>query len=365
MIKLLISTMLISFSVLAQTPQYPEEEWLTSTPEEQGFNTQKLDVAFQFAFSEKEPHRTDTLLVIRNGKLIKEQYSDGAQAETLHRIWSCTKSFVGALFGITINKRLLTLDTTIASYYPEIDKRVTVENMLMMSSGLDWNEGYEGNPLRSQVIRMLYTDGYKDMATFVSRRNQIYRPGTHFQYSSGETNLLMGFLRDVVGNEKYENYPWVELFDPLKIKNVTWQRDQKGTYIGSSYLFMRARDFAKLGYLYLHQGKWKETQLIEPDYIKKSIQPNPAFLNTKMEGEWNRHSYGMHWWLNVDLSEKNETRIYPDVPNDAYFALGHHGQTLAVIPSLNLIIVRYGSDKKQNIDRNKLVSLITQSVEKN
>lgn len=357
--------MLISFSVNAQSVIYPDEEWQTSQPEEQGVNSQKLDSAFQFAFSEKELHRSDSLLVIRHGKLIKEYYTDGVQADTLHRIWSCTKSFVGALYGIIINKRLLTLDTTISSFYPIVDKRITVENMLMMSSGLEWNEGYEGNPLRSQVIRMLYTEGFDNMANFVSRRNQIYKPGSHFQYSSGETNLLMGFLRNVVGQDKYLNYPWAELFDPLKFKKVTWQQDQVGTYVGSSYLFMRARDLAKLGYLYLHNGKWKDTQMIEEDYIKKSLVPNPGFLNTKLDGEWNRHSYGMHWWLNADLPEKKETRIYPDVPNDAFFALGHHGQTLAVIPSLDLIVVRYGSDKKENIDRNKLISLIVQAVEKN
>lgn len=356
--------MLISFSLNAQSVIYPEEEWPESQPEKQGMNPQKLEQAFQFAFSDKGPHRSDSLLVIRHGKLIKEHYTDGAQADTLHRIWSCTKSFVGALYGIAINKRLLTLKTTISSYYPLIDKRITVEDMLTMSSGLEWNEGYEGNPLRSQVIRMLYTEGFTDMATYVSRRNQIYKPGTHFQYSSGETNLLMGFFRDVVGKDKYQDFPWVELFNPLKIKKVTWQQDQLGTFVGSSYLFMRARDFAKLGYLYLHKGKWKETQMIEEEYIQKSLIPNPGFLNTKLEDEWNRHSYGMHWWLNADLPEKKETRIYPDVPSDAFFALGHHGQTLAVIPSLDLIIVRYGSDKKENIDRNKLVSLVVQAVEK-
>lgn len=357
---IIILSVLINFNLRAS---FPDVDWPVKSAAEAGINSQKLDTAFQYAFSKDELHQTNALLVIKDGYLIKEEYANQTTAETAHRIWSCTKSFVGALFGIAFKKNLLTENTTIASFFHQLDKRLTVKDLLMMAGGLDWNEGYEGNPLFSQVIKMLYTTGFQDMATFVSRREQIYSPGKHFKYSSGDTNLLMGFLKEAIGKGPFHTFPWLQLFAPLKMKNVTWEMDSSGTYVGSSYLYMRARDLAKLGYLYLNNGKWNETQIIDEWYIKKSLQVNDAFLNTKLSGEANYQSYGLHWWLNVELPEKKGPRAYPDVPTDAFFSLGHHGQTMAVIPSKNLIIVRYGSDKKAPIDRNKLVKLVLDSVE--
>ncbi|GAB4407605.1 MAG: serine hydrolase [Bacteriovoracaceae bacterium] len=357
--SLIFLSFFISFSVFATDP---EVEWETANAEQVRLDLQILNQAFDYAFDPNQPFQTNALLVIKDGKLIKEQYANDTNEETPHRIWSCTKSFVGALYGIAFRRKLLTEDTTVASFFYHLDKRLTVSDLLMMASGLDWNEGYESNPLLSKVIRMLYTEGFDDTAKYVSHQSQIYSPGKHFRYSSGETNLLMGFLKEALGKQNFHLFPWIELFKPLQMKNVTWEMDQSGTYIGSSYLYMRARDFAKLGQLYLNKGKWKGVELIEENYIKKSLTPNPAFLQTKLEGVQNRASYGLHWWLNVDLPEKNEGRIYPDVPSDAFFAQGHHGQTLAVIPSKNMIIVRYGSDKKKIIDRNLLVSKILKAV---
>ncbi|MCP4912977.1 MAG: serine hydrolase [Oligoflexia bacterium] len=308
-----------------------------------------------FVFGESNIHSSNALLIIKDGKVIVEEYKNGFHKEKPHRIWSISKSFSSALMGMAIDQKILTLDEKVHDTYPLTKekgyyKELTIKHLMQMSSGFEWSEGYENNPLKSNVIDMLFINNYRDMATYTSQRPFAHRPGKQFNYSSGETNLMMGILRKKLG-AKYENYPWEQLFQPLGMKNITWERDQAGTYVGSSYLYMSARDLAKFGQLYLQKGKWNDKQLLKESFVDESVKLVPAFEKTILKGEDNAQGYGYQWWLNKDLPIKKLKRPYPALAESAYFGLGHHGQTLIVIPEFNAVVVRYGSDKQGAFDR--------------
>ncbi|MDC1175093.1 serine hydrolase [Bacteriovoracaceae bacterium] len=309
-----------------------------------------------FVFSKELKHSSNALLIIVNDKIIVEDYKNGFHKEMPHRIWSISKSFTGALYGIAIKKGLLSIDEAVQSYYQLESKNpyaklMTLKHLLRMSSGFDWSEGYENNPLDSNVINMLFISNYRDMATYASKRSIKHKPGSRFNYSSGETNLLMGILQKKL-KENYQDFPWKELFEPLNMKNITWEKDHTDNYVGSSYLYMTARDLAKFGRLYLKDGVWEGKQILPKGYVEETTTVAPSFLKTKLKGEDNSQSYGLHWWLNKDLiKEKNEGRPYPRLSENALFGLGHHGQTLIVMPKYNAIAVRYGSDKDASFNR--------------
>lgn len=317
----------------------------------------------RYAFHSNLDHKTEGLLIVYQGQTIYEKYAQNYGPERKHLFWSAAKSITGLLIGMAVDDNMLSLETRVSEVYPQIKSpNITVRHLMRMSSGLEWNEGYEGNPLRSHVVRMLYTDGQKDMALFKTQRDVVAAPGERFNYSSGETNLLMGLLRASLPQGSYQDYPWVKLFNKLGIDSAVWEKDQTGLFVGSSYLYMTPRDMAKIGQLYLQNGRWEEEQLVSKKWIDFTKQMAPAFLKTKLEGFANREGYGGQFWLNQDLPEKGLPRPYPDAPTDTIMALGHHGQALIVIPSKELIVVRTALDKKGPIDRNKLLKYILKEI---
>jgi CubicO group peptidase (beta-lactamase class C family) len=316
----------------------------------------------EYAFSKDASHKTDGLLVVYKGKVVYEKYANGYDAQKLHLLWSTSKSVTSLLTGILVKEGRVDISEDISSYYPAA-KGISVKNLLNMSSSIDWNEGYEANPLNSNVIQMLYTSGRSDMADYTSKLNRRGKPGSIFKYSSGETNLLMGFIKNKISNKsEYAELPWKKIFTPLGIKKGTWERDKSGTFIGSSYLYLTPRDFARIGYLYLRNGKWENEEIISPSWVKFSTTMAESFKTTTLDGKANAKSYGAKWWLNLSIKEKNLARPYPDAPEDLYMALGHHGQLLAIIPSKDLVIVRTAEDKKDPLDKNKLYKLILESI---
>ena len=300
---------------------WPSPNWEISISQ----NFKKVD---DYAFSKDASYKTDGLLVIYKGKIVFEKYSNGYSSEKLHLLWSTSKSVTSLLTGILVKEGRISVDEDISSYYPAA-KGITVKHLLNMSSSIDWNEGYEGNPLNSNVIQMLYTSGRSDMDEYTSKIKRKGPSGTIFKYSSGETNLLMGFIKNKISNKEiYENLPWEKIFIPLGIKEATWERDKSGTFIGSSYLYLTPRDFARIGYLYLREGKWKNKEIISEAWVYFSRAMAQSFVTTTLDGDSNAKGYGAIWWLNETLSEKGLIRPYPDAPEDLFMALGHHGQIL-------------------------------------
>ncbi|WP_164848350.1 serine hydrolase [Halobacteriovorax sp. HLS] len=318
----------------------------------------------EYAFDTKAGYKTDGLVVIHKGHIVVENYANGYNRESLHLLWSISKSVTSLLTGILIKEGRVSLDDKISEYYPGLGE-VSVKNLLQMSSGIAWNEGYENNPLDSNVIQMLYTSGHKDMASYTSKVKIGSPPNTTFKYSSGETNLLMGFIKNrIAHSDNYANLPWEKIFTPLGISEAVWERDLSGTFVGSSYLYLRPLDLAKIGQLYLQNGSFNDNEIISSKWVNFSRSMAPAFEQTYLEGTANGESYGAMWWLNLPSLSKKTTRPYPSAPKDLYMALGHHGQMLAIIPSLDLIVVRTAEDKSQALDKDYLFKLLINSLEK-
>jgi CubicO group peptidase (beta-lactamase class C family) len=343
---------------------FPTDKWSEATLSESKFDEKKFARFVDYNFSSEHKHKTDGIVIIHKGKLVFEKYANEYDAQRLHLFWSASKSVTSMLVGILVKEGTLSIDEKISKFYPDA-KGITVKHLLNMSSSLDWSEGYESNPLNSNVIQMLYTSGRPDMASYTSKIKPKGAPGEIFKYSSGETNLLMGFVKKKIANDEYfSNLPWEKIFSPLGIKKATWERDPSGTFVGSSYLYLTPRDFARIGYLYLREGNWNGVQLITKDWVDFSRKMAPAFPKTTLDGFDNNESYGAQWWLNLPIAKKGLGRPYPDAPEDLYMALGHHGQMVGVIPSKDLVIVRTAEDKEGPIDKNEFYKLLLESIEK-
>ncbi|UVE18668.1 beta-lactamase family protein [Pseudomonas sp. LS44] len=317
-----------------------------------------LDALEAYAFAERDDVtrkgiRTDALLVIRDGQIIYERYAGPTTRDTPHLTWSVSKSLLAATLGAAYGAGRFKLDDAAAQYYPALaaHPQLKVGHLLNWASGLAWQEGYEYAPLTSSVVAMLYTRGRGDMAEFAADIAQEVAPGTRFRYSSGDSNLLSAALRGMVGEQAYKNYPWTALFEPLGITSAVWESDAQGTYVASSYAYMTARDLARIGLLMERDGRWEQRQLLPSAWIAFNRTPFANFqADPRKPGE---AVPGGQWWLNVPIN--GAAKPWNDVPEDAFAALGHWGQALYVIPSEDLIVVRYGDDRDGSYSHNQLL----------
>jgi CubicO group peptidase (beta-lactamase class C family) len=354
-------------------PEWPTLDWKDTKPESVGISSEKLKLAADYAFlrtgddTDCKGRRTDALLIIRNGKIIFERYARNFQKDSLHLTWSVSKSIIQTLYGIAVKNDVLKLDDP--GYYhfealgkDEAHKKITVRHLLNMSSGLDAEEGYESGPLKSSVVAMLYTRGRKDMGTFCSSLPMRAEPGTQVYYSSCDTNILSAILKNVYGKDAYNDLPFKQLFLPLGIKNATFEQDASGTYVGSSYLYLNARDLAKIGYLYLNDGVWDGNRLLPEGWVNFTMTPAPAYKTTPYSEDLAQDNYTSQWYANTGVPERGVPEPWPDAPKDTFAASGHWGQMLFVIPSLDIIIVRYGDDREKAFIKNDFLKLVKESV---
>jgi CubicO group peptidase (beta-lactamase class C family) len=198
-----------------------------------------------------------------------------------------------------------------------------------MRSGLRFSEDY--SDLSSNVIDMLFNRS--DTATYAASLPLGSPPGTAWSYSSGTTNILSGIARRVVGEIDYLDWPRRALFDPIGMSSAIMEPDASGTFVGSSFMLATARDWARLGQLYLHDGLWDGRRIIPEGWVRFSTTPTPESPNGM---------YGAHWWLKLQPEIGGGTAAAARIPKDAFFAVGHEGQSLTVVPSLRLVVVRLG-----------------------
>ncbi len=347
---------------------FPTKEWRKASPKEVAMDPHLLDQAVKYAFTmtgdekNRKGVRTDALLIVKNGLLVFERYARGYTAAKRHLAWSTSKSFVNALFGIAVRYKYLTLDEPAFHFYPLLKEggrsSITIRHLLQMRSGLYWNEGYEASPLNSSVLAMLYTRGRRDMARFTASQKMQYPAGRVWYYSSGTTNLLVGILKEALrkkAHRQLESFAWKELFDRIGMKDVTWERDGAGNFVGSSYLYARPRDLAKFGFLYLNDGIWEGKRILPQGWVRFTASASPADQKGR---------YGAHWWINVGRPELGISPPWPDAPNDTIATMGHWGQYIVVIPSLDLVVVRVGDDRDHSFKLNLLLKKIIASLPK-
>lgn len=309
---------------------------------------------------ERKGVRTDGVLVIHRGVIVYERYARGFSADTPHLTWSVSKSMLSAMLGVAVGDGWLDLDDSVCDHYDAVDEcAMTPRDLLRMGSGLDWNEGYEDEPYHlSSVIAMLYGEGALDMAAFVGHHPQAAPPGTLYRYSSGDSVLLAAVLAGALPQPLRDRFPREYLFRPLGMDSAVLEQDRAGTFVGSSYVYATPRDMARFGLLYLHDGCWDGRQLLPEGWVEQSTAVNPVFLQ-EASFEWARDGDavpGSHFWTNHAVPDRGIDSVWPDVPADAFQASGHWGQSITVIPSEALVVVRTADDREPGVlDKNRFL----------
>ena len=243
------------------------------------------------------------------------------------------KSVLSALVGILVQEGRLSLDMReLLPLWRSPDPRaaISVEDLLRMRSGLRFAEVYS-NPW-SDVVKMLFT--LPDTASYAASRPLSDPPGSAWSYSSGTTNILSAIVRQAVGESEYASWPRRALFDRLEMPSAVVEPDASGTFVFSSFMLATARDWARYGQLWVDGGRSSDGAILSQEWIRFSTTPTPQSADG---------AYGAHWWLKLNPEIGGGTPAAASIASDAFFAIGHEGQTLTVIPSRRLVIVRLGA----------------------
>lgn len=308
--------------------------------------------------SERQGVRTDSLLIFKRGTLVYEKYARGFDVDKPHLSWSIAKSFTSALIGVAVKEGVVSLSDSICRQLPEAEATghcdVTVEQLLSFSSGILWQEEYENGVYQhSSIISMLYGSGHRDQLAHILSHPLRDPPGARWSYSTADAQLAALIAKRALEAKHGKDAFWVLLFDRIGLGELVVEEDLKGMPQGGSAMYATPRDFAKFGFLFLNDGCWNGERLLPEGWVKKSVTPSAAYVAT-LPAE--PRPNGLSWWLNRALPEVGRPKPWPDAPEDAYAASGYWGQRIIVIPSEDLLIVRFGDDRKQVIDANGLIT---------
>ncbi len=304
----------------------------------------KLNEAVANAFDEKGKisKRTRSVIVIYKDKIIAEKYAPGIDKNSKILGWSMTKSITATMFGILQKQGKIDINkpAPIAEWAKDVRAKITINDLLHMNSGLEWEEKYDKI---CDATQMLFQA--EDMTQSQLIKPAQFKHNTHWNYSSGTSNLLSGILRkQFKTHQEYLDFWYSALIDKIGMNSMLVETDMAGNYVGSSYGWATTRDWAKFGLLYLHKGNWNGEQLFNESWAKYVATPTNG-----SKGE-----YGAHFWLNAGGH-------YPDAPRDMYSANGFQGQKVFIIPSQDLVIVRMGLTEDAKFDFNGLVKGIVES----
>jgi CubicO group peptidase (beta-lactamase class C family) len=289
--------------------------WEISTAEDQKINYEKLQQAYRLLYSDERFLMARSMLVIRNGRLVAEAYPH--HPNDLHQyanIQSCTKSFTSIMMGVAIADGVdISVDDKLYDIYPDLfdevpDKRnISLGDALTMQAGLKFD-----NDVHTLQLYQLQSNS----ARYVLSLPMITQAGTVMHYNDGAPHLVSKAI-EVKTGRYLDEYARAKLFEPLDITHWKWERAKDGTTFGAFSLFLKPRDFARVGQLLLQNGMWHNRQIIDRDYLK-------AATSAHTPTPFNR-DYGYYFWM--------------DKHNRGYYAHGHGGQILLVVPSKNLVLL--------------------------
>jgi CubicO group peptidase (beta-lactamase class C family) len=306
---------------------WPTAGWRSADPSAHGMDAVRLAAAWDHLASQ-HPH-LNSLLVVRGGYVVFEDYRDGAGPYRIAPVMSVTKSVVGALIGVALHTGdLLAIDEPLAYLLPaefsgvdDRDKRaITLAHLLTMRSGLDWAEwgGTTQQMMASQ-----------DWVQFVLDQPLAHAPGTVFNYSTGDTHLLAAALHAATGMTPLD-YADLYLFRPLGITRRAWNTDPQGLHVGGAGLALSPHDLALYGYLILNGGVWDGDALLPPGWARSSLTAHANVIPAG-EADCQRLDYGYLFWL-------RDQGAYA-----SGMAVGYGGQYVYILPALDLVVVVTGS----------------------
>jgi CubicO group peptidase (beta-lactamase class C family) len=312
-----------------------------------------LKAALDHAFEEPaEPpfRRTKAVVVVRDDRVIAERYAAGIGIDTPLPSFSMTKSVVNALLGIMTQQGLTSpsLPAPIPEWHGANDPRREIEvgHLMRMTSGLALDETDDPLNPSEQMFQ------HNDMARFVVDAPLIAAPGTRWAYSSATTQILARIIREAVGGpEQTLTYAWRELFDPLGMRSVTLAFDGSGTLQGANNMLASARDWARFGLLYLHDGEIGGKHILHEEWVNYTTWTT---LDT---------DYAAGFWTNRSEHPYAKRRVQLGIPRDAYYASGNLGQRCVIIPSQRMVVVRMGDAVDPTGDMSGLARLIREVIE--
>jgi CubicO group peptidase (beta-lactamase class C family) len=321
----------------------PGETWISTTPEEQNMSSVVLNDLIQF-INESEA-RVDGLVVTRNGYIVTEQYWRTYNENRSHHIFSCTKSFTSALIGIAIKEGFIdNVSQRMLDFFPEytienpseVKNSITIEHLLTMTHGLDWNEHNISYTDSSNMYNQMFYSG--DPIKFFLDLPSIHPPGEEWVYTTGASHLLSAIVQratSMTTREFAETY----LFEPMNAEISMWNV-YNGVNHGGTQLYITPRDFTKFGLLYLNNGTWGNQQILSEEWVIDSTTPYIEL--------WQNTSYGYQWWIDDNY--------------DGYMALGSEMQTLYVNPELGLVVTMTATVRDQNDISTEIIQRVLQSV---
>lgn len=296
-------------------PAALNDDWTISTPEDERINRSNLEQAFRLLYNDNRFWMARSLLVIRNGKLVAEAYpNEPEDRDQFANIQSCTKTFTSIMMGIAIQNGVdISVDDKLYDIYPElfdedpVKREMTLYDVLTMQTGLEFN-----NDVHTLQLYQTKTNSAKFVLSFP----RLTEPGTVMHYNDGAPQLVSKAIETKTGKTEAE-YASEMLFEPLNITDWQWESAHDGSTYGAFSLYLIPRDFAKVGQLLLQNGKWQDRQLIDINYLN--------LATSHIVDSENNQPYGLYFWI--------------DKRNQGFFAGGHGGQILLVVPSKNLVLL--------------------------
>jgi len=290
---------------------WPTEGWRTSTPEEQGLDSEQLAEMMDFIQKIYYRFTIHSLLIIRNGYIVTDATFYPFVQDSLHDLASATKSFTSSLIGIAIDQGYIEgVEQPVLDFFPErsaanLDENkgaMTLENLLTMRSGFQCSG-------ESTVRQMMASP---DWVQFALDLPMAAKPGTLYAYCSPNSHLLSAIIQETTGMSALA-FAQEHLFGPLGVSDAIWPSDPQGNNCGWGELKLAPHDMAKLGYLFLNKGLWDGQQVVSPAWVKAATSGS---------------SYGYQWWLKL---------------SGAYFATGRGGQEIWVLPDRDMVVVMTGA----------------------
>ena len=295
-----------------------------------------------------------SILIVKDGKLVLEEYFRGHRFKydgknqhgelvdfdrgTIHNLASVTKSFTSALVGIAVDQGFIKdVNDKVFSYFPEYSHlndpnkdKVTIEHLLTMTSGLQWNEWeYPYTDTRNDLIQLFVVS---DPIEYILSKPVVHEPGTKWYYSGGDVNLLSEIIRRASGF-KMNDFAALYMFRHMGITEYEWQFINPSLVYASGDLKLRPRDMARFGLLYLRGGLWDGKQIISAEWIEKSTG---KYIGLGPGSHKNSHDYGYQWFLKTYHSASREY--------ESYLRSGWGGQMIVGFPELDMLVVFTGGN---------------------
>ena len=299
-----------------------------------------LDAAVSSAFGELDPaaaRRTRAVIVLHRGQLVAERYAPGFDASTPLLGWSMTKSVLAALVGIQVGRGRLDLDAPapVSDWRSDPRAAITPDELLRMTSGLEFSEQY--GPF-ADATAMLFRS--RSASAYAAHSRLAHPPDRVWSYSSGSSNLLAAILRTTLsgGASDYHRFPREALFERIGMRSAVLETDAAGNFVASSFGWATARDWARFGLLHAQDGVWLGERVLPEGWVARIRRPTPQAPQGR---------YGAHWWLNAGTPGAPGDRPFPSLPTDLFYASGYEGQSVVVLPSHELVVVRLGQSEPE------------------